>query len=967
MKKTRLWVKGLLMTLLLIIAGAGSIPVFAAEGKASLEYWSEGSKAAESITEYVEAATDETSDSYIPAEDRLAVFDLDGTIIGELYPSYFEYMMFIHRALYDRNYEAPADMKAFAEALEEGLQTGKKPEGHEELHAKYAGQAYAGMTIEEMKEYVREFMESRADGFENLTRGDAFYKPMVSLVEYLTANDFECYIVSGSDRTLVRALIKDKLPIPENRVIGMSYTMVASGQEGEDGLKYRYTPEDQVILGGDLIIKTIKMNKVSEIALEIGKVPVLCFGNSDGDLSMAQYTVSNKQYKGKAYQVLCDDLTREHGNMDKADSMAKTCEEAGFETISMRDDFGTIYGDDVTITDYAYDEASFLGAEDGVFTEKEMPLHILRENAEPDQSRTITVRYYEDMPNVPYVGIKEWYDCIMQDSLDGPETMAVNREGDGAYTLVSAHGEASMDTKKDVLSTMDISSFTNQMCLTQKGLDHKEYTDGIPYVKVKEGGEWEKQETVLDFGAYHIDIHGGREDVFFPVSTLSDLFSDLHYHYSACNGETFYFNNDANTEYIQDVDPDYLKPIFAMLDKDLNRPEDITEYSFHELCFILDHYYGLPGRALLNDGLAQKGLVQALEDLGEIGEMTLENLQDPNYVRYMRGIVNLHYFLGDGGHTALMREDYLTWENGDIYEELAELKKEQEEAFKRVEEECADTSWDSYFARVKLRDDAYGGKNLVKEGDTMVFVLDNFMTFDTPGWKKYYEEGGPLPDPEKDDIVRFMEALEEADKDPEIKNLVVDCSNNLGGSLDEVAMLTSLITGRREISVPMDDTLTGEHMVETFQSDLNLDGVFDEKDEREPYDLNFAVLTSSSSFSCGNAFPSIMKDLGYMIFGEQSGGGACAVMIQVSGEGLPLRLSSAVGRMLNEAGEVTDQGVPVDVDLVPKRMDGREQYITVKDVDMGYGEEPTEIRTPDYRELYDIERLSEEMNAFYAK
>ena len=88
------------------------------ESKAELSYWSDDSKAYASITEYVEKAVDPDSDGFIPVEDRLAVFDLDGTIIGELYPSYFEYMMFIHRALYDDSYDAAPEMKEFAKALE---------------------------------------------------------------------------------------------------------------------------------------------------------------------------------------------------------------------------------------------------------------------------------------------------------------------------------------------------------------------------------------------------------------------------------------------------------------------------------------------------------------------------------------------------------------------------------------------------------------------------------------------------------------------------------------------------------------------------------------------------------------------------------------------------------------------------------------------------------------------------------
>ena len=320
--------------------------------KAELEYWTEDSVAAASIRDYVERVTDEDSDAFIPIEDRLAVFDMDGTLIGELYPSYFEYMMFIHRALHDDTYTAPQFMTDFATELEADVYSGKQPDNPERRHAKFAGLAYVGMTPDELMDYTREYMKTPADGFTNLTKGDAFYRPMVSLVKYLEANDFTVYIVSGSDRTVARALVKDKLGIPENRVIGMTYDYIASGQNMTDGLDYVYTKDDKVVLGGNLVIKTVKMNKVTKIAEEIGKVPVLSFGNTAGDQSMAQYTVNNDRYETKAFMLMCDDLEREHGNMDKADAMKKMCEECGFEPVSMRDDFATIYGDDVKVTDY---------------------------------------------------------------------------------------------------------------------------------------------------------------------------------------------------------------------------------------------------------------------------------------------------------------------------------------------------------------------------------------------------------------------------------------------------------------------------------------------------------------------------------------------------------------------------------------------------------------------------------------
>lgn len=323
-----------------------------------LEYWTDGSSVAQSIKDYVAQVTDPNSDKFIPVEDRIVVSDLDGTLMGELYPAYFDYCMFVHRALYDDNYKASEEMKAFAHELEEAFKTRTLPKGSETTHAAFAAEAYKGMTLEELDQYTRDFMKSEAEGFNNLTRGQAAYKPMASLVKYLRANDFTVYVVSGTDRMLVRALADEMFDIPSNQVIGTDTTMVATHQGDTDGLSYMYQADDELVFGGEYYKKNLKMNKVAVIAQEIGKVPVLALGNSSGDVSMAQYVVNNKKYEGRAYMLLCDDTEREYGKPETAASLKKTCEERGFYTVSMKDDFATIYGENVTLAKPAAEEQS---------------------------------------------------------------------------------------------------------------------------------------------------------------------------------------------------------------------------------------------------------------------------------------------------------------------------------------------------------------------------------------------------------------------------------------------------------------------------------------------------------------------------------------------------------------------------------------------------------------------------------
>lgn len=89
------------------------------------------------------------------------------------------------------------------------------------------------------------------------------------------------------------------------------------------------------------------MNKAKLIEREIGQKPVLAFGNTSGDYSMATFTASNNKYLSKAFMVCCDDLERENGNLQKSEDMKKHCAEVGWTPISMKNDFITIYGENV--------------------------------------------------------------------------------------------------------------------------------------------------------------------------------------------------------------------------------------------------------------------------------------------------------------------------------------------------------------------------------------------------------------------------------------------------------------------------------------------------------------------------------------------------------------------------------------------------------------------------------------------
>ena len=316
--------------------------------------WSKNSVANQKLVEFVTDVTNKNSKNFIPIEDRIAVFDMDGTFICESAPCYFEWMLYLERALHDPDFMPSMEDKAYAEFVNAEIYAGhfmtqKFPKGIDAGEAKSQQAVFAGMTPKDYEAYVKKFMQKPVEGLTNLKWGEAFYLPMVEVIKYLQANQFTVYIVTGSDRPAMRVMGADLLKIPYGHVIGTNPQILASnqGETPADSYVYRH---DDYLLRGELTTKNLKMNKVVAIEHEIGKQPVLAFGNSSGDTSMLNYTITGNKYKSLSFFVICDDLERELGNENKANGCIKLADDNGWIKISMRDDFKTIYGDNVKVS-----------------------------------------------------------------------------------------------------------------------------------------------------------------------------------------------------------------------------------------------------------------------------------------------------------------------------------------------------------------------------------------------------------------------------------------------------------------------------------------------------------------------------------------------------------------------------------------------------------------------------------------
>ena len=324
------------------------------KGEALTTYWTPDSPVAQSLREYVSKVTNKSDKAnFIPVKDRIAVFDMDGTLTCETYYTYYDTMMFIEYCLTDHPERVSDELKQVAASIKPGYKA-------DEQLARNFAKAYAGMTVQELYDYAVEFGQKKTESFNNMRYIDNLYLPMAELVQYLYENDFTIYVISGTERTTTRAIIANS-PIKEfvtpNHVIGTDFEVKQKGYETvSSNMDFKYEEGDELVLTGGFIQKNLHANKSIYVEREIGQRPVLAFGNSGSDTSMMNYTIDSRNpYPAEAYMVVGDDTEREWGPQDWDEKSAEY-KEMGYIPVSMKNDFAQIYPDGITISSEQYHE-----------------------------------------------------------------------------------------------------------------------------------------------------------------------------------------------------------------------------------------------------------------------------------------------------------------------------------------------------------------------------------------------------------------------------------------------------------------------------------------------------------------------------------------------------------------------------------------------------------------------------------
>ncbi len=230
------------------------------------------------IISFVQDVTNENSKNFIAQQDRIAVFDNDGTMWCEK-PLPFQ-LLFVFDRIKELAPQHPEWKKKqpFKAVLENDFATIKKTSWEDFL--KLFSEVTLNRSAEEFKSDVLRWLNTAKHPKFKTSYIDLVYKPMLELINYLRANEFKVFIVSGGGIDFMRAFIPKKYGVPSWQILG-SY--------GKTKFK-----NGKIVKLPEVVFINNAENKPVAIYRKIGKQPVFACGNSDGDLQMLQYSASGK-------------------------------------------------------------------------------------------------------------------------------------------------------------------------------------------------------------------------------------------------------------------------------------------------------------------------------------------------------------------------------------------------------------------------------------------------------------------------------------------------------------------------------------------------------------------------------------------------------------------------------------------------------------------------------------------------
>jgi phosphoglycolate phosphatase-like HAD superfamily hydrolase len=309
----------------------------AADTTEALLSWNDG-ETKEAILDFVQRTTREGSPDFIPEADRIATFDNDGCLWSEQ-PLYFQLAFAIDRIkAMAPDHPEWEGQQPYQALLDDDVEAALA--GGEHAILEIVMSTHAGMTAEEFDQTVADWLATATHPRTGRPYNQMIFQPMVELLEFLRANGYKTFIVSGGGIDFMRVWAEEAYGIPPYQVVG------SSGK-----VEYRNDNNNpRMIKLPELNFIDDKAGKPVGIHQHIGKRPVFAAGNSDGDYEMLQWTTTGTGYPRFGMIIHHTDADREwaydrDSHVGQLNKGLDDAEQYGWHIVDMKEDWSQIYPD----------------------------------------------------------------------------------------------------------------------------------------------------------------------------------------------------------------------------------------------------------------------------------------------------------------------------------------------------------------------------------------------------------------------------------------------------------------------------------------------------------------------------------------------------------------------------------------------------------------------------------------------
>lgn len=532
-------------------------------------------------------------------------------------------------------------------------------------------------------------------------------------------------------------------------------------------------------------------------------------------------------------------------------------------------------------------------------TKKESKLYKGGEEGEIVSTEDINI-YYEKDKDVPYLDLEDAAKVILrsrQGTTNNPNVkVSVSKDNKKGILTSELNSQAIFDFENNLITITEWTKFRCMNPLTH-ALDLRGEPEDKPMIKNRDSNSiYHNGEPItIDLKNYEsINLIFSDDKMLIPSGLINDLFvTSISYNNLVVNDNGAFliiYNTLGEENYMMGMQlDDGRKPICLKLEenilKDKTISKDLAKYNYDELCLGLDYNYGLKNRHKIT----------SFDKLFEARGYK-EGLLSTNTDTFDYNLSGFIYNELDDIHSAFLRRNY---------------KASREEDLKMPTKTNID--YYEYTTEASLRRSKTLSFAPYEEYDDTAYIT--FSSFDRINDEKY-KEGYDKNNNYKTDLGCLLAySYNNIHNNKNIKNVVIDCSGNIGGSNISLCYALTFVAGNKLMNddmyystLYMADAFTHAYGNIKISADLNYDGKIDQKDVPLAIDYNVTILTSRVSFSCGNALPCLAKrnNDAIRIVGTRSGGGTCSILPMATTTGTFYQISSpfTIGYVKN--GEFND-------------------------------------------------------------